>query len=598
MPNTRLSRGGGLEPELFSEEADFDYEDWVEEQASNAYGRQIGLNPYEQNPPVTSFKEGLQNYIKNFKNVNTNIFADTIHRVNQLPDTENPQELTRNVSNAIGSAATLAKENNFDSRPESYWSHYLDRNTTFADRAEAEDFKDRFQIDPSVISPLAKQKGKEFLDKFKFPDFIAEPLKLRNPVVSPESGLQPGQFLNARGAEFLRDFEPVTVGDKRKNVTYASPFGSRVFSSNVPANQGNPSSHDIAFQGPEGYESKQAGAIRDPLLSPALHYTLGQALEDVPVGSDVTANPMGGSKGPRARAYRMLTKGALTSDPFGILSRRVGPTTWESNIAGTREFDPGSLKDSLIRTIYNMPETQDVSNLRNNPLGLLQRTNRVDFTKPVLTTDSPIYRARQGIKASILPGAADLIPSPEAIDSFYANKPVQGAQQMAGDFARGLPIAAAFGTATALAPQATAALNPLTTGVAGGMLAIRGAQALNRVVEHQTGEGLQSKWEQALGVRRRTGAASPGYRQSLQPNYTPQTITQMTPTQRTEHLRQISLNPLQKGLELAKQRFNPSRLEFGFSEAAKGAGDYLRQLPGQIPGRVLPGMLSTFFQRR
>jgi hypothetical protein len=45
MPNTRLSRGGGLEPEFSLEEADFDYEDWVNEQESNAYGRQIGLNP-------------------------------------------------------------------------------------------------------------------------------------------------------------------------------------------------------------------------------------------------------------------------------------------------------------------------------------------------------------------------------------------------------------------------------------------------------------------------------------------------------------------------------------------------------------------------
>ena len=544
----------------------------------------------------TSFNRGVQNYKRDFKDVNTSILADTFQRVTES-DPATLAAFVEDFSNSGSRAYNLAKRNEFNLTPGTPWADYLEQDIDGSNYEDARNTKENIPRSlPSFAlknaTTLTKETTKKFLDKFKYPDFIAEPLKLRNPVVSAKSGIPSGTNLNAEAVQFLKDFKPEFTGSEQFGYSvYTSPFGSEVYVANAAPTSQRPGVSDIAFKGPTGYyKEKGVNDPTHPLLSPALHYSLGQALKDVPVGYEVTANPIEGPKGARARAYRMLTKGALTADQLGILSQRTGPTTWNSSVAGEREFDPATLKDSMIRSVYDMPKTQDVSDLRNNPLGLLERTNRVDFTKPVITTNDPVYRARLGIKGAFIPSAVDLIPSPEAIDSFYAKKPAEGLQRMAGDFAKGIPVAALTGTAVALGG---AALAPLAAGVGGGMGAIRGAQALNRVVEHQTGEGLQSKWEQTLGVRRRTGVANPDYQRSTQPNYTPQTITSMTPAQRTEHLRQQGLNPWQKARQEAERVYNPKALEFGASETLKGAGQFLQQLPGQIPG-----MLSTFFQRR
>lgn len=537
----------------------------------------------------TSFNRGVQNYRRDFKDVNTSILADTFHRLEDY-DTNSTQPFVKRFSSSLSDAYNLADRNEFNLTPGSSWHNYLEEGPSGSNYIEAANVKGNiFPIAPSNLPSLGKETAKKFLDKFKYPDFIAEPLKLRNPVVSAESKIPSGANLNAEAVQFLKDFKPEITGTGSfEYSTYISPFGSQVYVANAAPTSERPGVSDIAFKGPTGYyKEKGVNDPTHPLLSPALHYSLGQALEDVPVGYEVTAKPLAKA---RARAYRMFTKGALTSDQFGILSQRTGPTTWNSSVAGEREFDPATLKDSMIQSVYGMPKTQDVSELRNNPLGLLERTNRVDFTKPVITTNDPVYRARLGIKGAVIPSAADLIPSPEAIDSFYAKKPAEGLQQMGSDFVKGIPAAALTGTAVGLGG---AALAPLAVGVGGGMGAIRGAQALNRVVEHQTGEGLQSKWEQTLGVRKRTGVANPDYQRRMQPNYTPQTITPMTPAQKTEHLRQQGLNPWQKARQEAERVYNPKALEFGASETLKGAGQFLQQLPGQ-----LPGMLSTFFQRR
>lgn len=550
---------------------------------------------------LTSFNRGVQNYAQDFKNVNRSILADTLARVDRS-DPDSPESFVQSFSNSIEDAYKLAKRNEFNLDPSTPYGNYLEEHVSPSNYEDARAIK---QIAPSIVgsfkteniaTPL-KETAKKFLSTFKYPDFIAEPLKLKNPVVSAESNILSGTQLNPEAAQFVKDFKPDITGQKEFWYSqYKSPFGSQVVTANAAPTSERPGVSDIAFQGPTGYYKEKGGSnATHPLLSPALHYSLGQALEDIPVGYQVTANPIGGYGGARARAYRMLTKGALTADRLGILSERTGPTTWDSSVAGKREFDPATLKDPLIRSIYNMPTTEDVSSLRNNPLGLLEKTDRIDFSRPVITTNDPAYRTRLGIKGALFPSAADLIPSPEAIDSFYAKKPVEGLQRMAGDFAKGIPGAVATGTVVGLGG---AALVPLATGIGGGLAAIRGAEALNRVAERQTGEGLQSKWEQTLGVRKRTGIANPDYQRNMQPNYTPQTITPMTPAQRTEHLRQIRLNPWQKGRLEAERVYNPQSLEFGVNETLKGAGEYLKQLPKQLPGLLFPGVLSTFFQRR
>ncbi len=163
--------------------------------------------------------------------------------------------------------------------------------------------------------------------------------------------------------------------------------------------------------------------------------------------------------------------------------------------------------------------------------------------------------------SSLFPGAADLIPSEEAIRTGYRKGlPAMGAQ-MGREFVQSLPTSAA-----AAAVLATPAAAPFAPGIGAGLVGVNAGKALNEVVRQQTGEGIVPKFRQAIGTTPRTGVASP---QRAQPYVTPQ-IRPLTQTQRTEMRRQQNLNPVQKEFErrqkLAAGRFNPTKGEFGLTE--------------------------------
>jgi hypothetical protein len=169
-------------------------------------------------------------------------------------------------------------------------------------------------------------------------------------------------------------------------------------------------------------------------------------------------------------------------------------------------------------------------------------------------------RALRRTPAALLPGAADLIPSPEAIQTGYREGLVPMAQQMGREFVQSLPQAAAYSAGLAAVPV-------LAPGVGAGMVGTAGARALNEVVRQETGEGIVPKLRQALGTAPRTGVASPA-RTGPQP-LTAQ-VRPLTQTQRTEQQRQQNRSELQRRLELAGERFNPRRGEFGLSELLFG----------------------------
>jgi hypothetical protein len=203
-----------------------------------------------------------------------------------------------------------------------------------------------------------------------------------------------------------------------------------------------------------------------------------------------------------------------------------------------------------------LPTDTDVSNLRNNPLGLFQETNRIDFTKPVITTESPIYKFRKGLKGGISVGAADLIPSPEAVRDLYAGQPLSALQRTGQSIVEGLPLAAAIGGTVAAAPV----LAPLA-GATGTALTLNALGAAgNEVVRQQTGEGVVSKLRQALGTAPRTGIASRP--QSTQPYVQPRLV-------QTKAVNPV-VQQIQNRLGLAQSRFNPARGEFGLSEILFG----------------------------
>lgn len=164
----------------------------------------------------------------------------------------------------------------------------------------------------------------------------------------------------------------------------------------------------------------------------------------------------------------------------------------------------------------------------------------------------------QAIKAtpsSLLPGAADLIPSPEAIRTGYEKGPVEMGKQMGQEFLQGLPVSAA-----AAGVLATPALAPLAPGIGAGLVGVAGGRALNEVVRQQTGEGIVSKLRQALGTESRTGRANKP--QPARPYVQPQIV----PTRQVNPV----VRELQNRVGLAGQRFNPAKGEFGLSELLFG----------------------------
>ena len=173
-----------------------------------------------------------------------------------------------------------------------------------------------------------------------------------------------------------------------------------------------------------------------------------------------------------------------------------------------------------------------------------------------------LARGLRRTPSALLPGAADLIPSPEAVRTGYQQGPVAMGKQMAQEFVQSLPTAAA-----AAGVLATPLAAPLAPGIGAGLVGTAGARALNEVVRQETGEGIVPKLRQAIGTAPRTGAASPS-RAGSRP-LTAQ-VRPLTTAQRAEVTRQQNRNELQRRIELAQQRFNPGKLEYGLSELLRG----------------------------
>lgn len=162
------------------------------------------------------------------------------------------------------------------------------------------------------------------------------------------------------------------------------------------------------------------------------------------------------------------------------------------------------------------------------------------------------------VPSALLPGASDLIPSPEAIRTGYAQGPVEMGKQMAQEFAQSLPTAA--GSAMLLS---TPVLAPLAPGIGAGMVGVAGTKALNEVVRQETGEGIVPKVRQFLGTAPRTGVSAPTT-QGTKPLVAE--IKPLTAAQRDQMNKNQTRSEMQRRMDLAKERFNPRRGEFGLSE--------------------------------
>ena len=160
--------------------------------------------------------------------------------------------------------------------------------------------------------------------------------------------------------------------------------------------------------------------------------------------------------------------------------------------------------------------------------------------------------------ASLLPGLADLIPSPEAIQTGYRQGPAAMGQQMGREFVQNLPTSAAFAGALS-----TPVLAPFAPGVGLGFVGSAAVRAANEVVRQQTGEGIVPKVRQFIGTAPRTGVAN-------KPRMVGAPLTAeikpLSAQGKAEMNRRQNRNELQRRLDLVKERFNPRKGDFSFSE--------------------------------
>jgi hypothetical protein len=220
-----------------------------------------------------------------------------------------------------------------------------------------------------------------------------------------------------------------------------------------------------------------------------------------------------------------------------------------------RRADP-----TLRGEIYVNPREAEITQSR------LPLTTRAYYsTDPVTSAArgaSEFGRALRRTPSALLPGAADLIPSPEAIQTGYARGPLAMGKQMGQEFIQSLPMAA--GTAGVLS---TPLVSPFAPGVGAGLVGTAGARALNEIVRQETGEGIVPKFRQFIGTAPRTGVTAQP-RTGEKPLTA--TLKPLTSAQRSELTRQNSRNEIQKRIDLVKERFNPRRGEFGLSELLFG----------------------------
>jgi hypothetical protein len=169
----------------------------------------------------------------------------------------------------------------------------------------------------------------------------------------------------------------------------------------------------------------------------------------------------------------------------------------------------------------------------------------------------------KGFAGGLSIGAADLIPSREIVADFYNKGPVQGLARFAGDILGGIPAALITGGAVTAAPV----LAPIAAGTGLALTGNRALGAADEIIKRQTGEGILSKVRQAIGTAPRTGVAA-----KPTPVNQPLTaeIRPLSSKEKTNMINRENRNEIQRRIDLAGERFNPRRGDFGLSELLFG----------------------------
>jgi hypothetical protein len=337
-----------------------------------------------------------------------------------------------------------------------------------------------------VLHKKTNDFKQQYLSGDFVPGFISKPLGLKNPLVDAGGIVPGGSQLNSDAIKWLQ-----TQPTDPLKESFGSAMGGEVntkfdTSKNAPR-------LDIAFEGLQGYKDPSSvkqgvsktkkeiernlklikslgpnadnedtdyltnsirrneerlkglmnqlreikiAAEENPLASEAIRYRLGDVLSAIPENTVITAQPIGGAKGGRARLYRQMSEGALATTPVirsrgvnlnlmpsetefrlasegggmtaeafntairnygNIRTTKTGPEEFKTWSGKTVNWNPEQLKDPLIRAAFNVGEDVDVSSLRKNPTGIFLNKRPFDTTLPVITTRSPQYITRRAL---------------------------------------------------------------------------------------------------------------------------------------------------------------------------------------------------------
>jgi len=120
----------------------------------------------------------------------------------------------------------------------------------------------------------------------------------------------------------------------------------------------------------------------------------------------------------------------------------------------------------------------------------LPKLNSIDSVANTLGISKPWPEAlRSGIRSAANVSALDFIPSKEAVNRFTNEGLRGGTNQMAQDYASGIPMALAMGGATTLIPAIGTAAAP----VIGGAALTRGGEAINQAYLNATGKNFPTR---------------------------------------------------------------------------------------------------------
>jgi len=334
------------------------------------------------------------------------------------------------------------------------------------------------------------------------PSFISKPLGLNNPLVEPGGIVSGGARLNPQGVRFLQEQRDLGSVLNRGTLNAFSGRVNPTYMPNISITQGKVKPIlNIAFQSATGYQEpsflkkSQADAasqiqrleeeLKSPKLSPgrqlviqenlktqnqrfenfskelsrfqqlqteypltseAIRYQLGSVISAAPEGTTITANPVGGASGGRARLYKGISKGALETIPYlnkpdptqlptneefrlaregggftpmeyiqrrnernTILTLKRGPQEFETWRGQTVNWNPEELKDPMIRASLGLGKDVDVSSLRQDPTSIFINKRPFDPNLPVITTQSPQYVTRQAIKKTAIPATKAIL---------------------------------------------------------------------------------------------------------------------------------------------------------------------------------------------